>query len=224
MSVVAEPMDEGVSLSGVQPKVAVIKDADRYVGRTKLGRTNHQDSHIIAKLPVVGQPMLPELEHLSLQLAACAGVRACDTYLKALEKLAMRHGYDLGDANGKTNFLAVLRYDREPGKRIHCEDFAQILGEMPEDKYGGRLAKADFPPRAVHAPRRPTCAWTGCTARWRAARRRSGKPDRWASYQDDLRSPGFQNKNKLFPICVFAERGAKPIFCEQRKREGGAKT
>jgi serine/threonine-protein kinase HipA len=137
MSVVAEPMDDGVSLSGVQPKLAVIKTGGRYVGRTR-----YQDSHIIAKLPVVGQPMLPELECLSLQLAACAGVHVCDAYLEPLEKIAVQHGYDLGDANGKTNFLAVLRYDREPGKRIHCEDFAQILGEMPEDKYGGLLAKS----------------------------------------------------------------------------------
>jgi serine/threonine-protein kinase HipA len=138
MSVMADPMDDGVSLSGVQPKLAVIKAGDRYVGRTR-----YQDSHIIAKLPVVGQPMLPELEYLSLQLAACAGVHVCDAYLEPLEKIAVQHGYDLGDANGKTNFLAVLRYDRKPGKRIHCEDFAQILGEMPEDKYGGRLAKSD---------------------------------------------------------------------------------
>ncbi|ALM84913.1 type II toxin-antitoxin system HipA family toxin [Bordetella sp. N] len=133
MSVTEAPMDDGVSLSGVQPKVAVIKDGDRYVGRTK-----DADTHIIAKLPVVGQPMLPELEHLSLQLAAAAGVTVCETYLEPLEKLAVQHGYDLGDADGRTNFLAVVRYDRMPGGgRIHCEDFAQILGQMPEDKYGG---------------------------------------------------------------------------------------
>jgi len=36
-----------------------------------------------------------------------------------------------------------VRYDRAPGKRIHCEDFAQILGEMPEDKYGGLMRKTE---------------------------------------------------------------------------------
>lgn len=135
MSVTAEPMEQGVSLSGVQPKLGVIKQGERYVGRTK-----DQNTHVIAKLPVVGQPKLPELEHLSLQLAAAAGVDVCEAYLEPLEKLAVEHGYDLGDANGKTNFLAVVRYDRASGKRIHCEDFAQILGEMPEDKYGGLQA------------------------------------------------------------------------------------
>lgn len=39
----AEPLDDGVSLSGVQPKVGVIKEGGRYVGRTKM-----QDTHIIA--------------------------------------------------------------------------------------------------------------------------------------------------------------------------------
>jgi serine/threonine-protein kinase HipA len=138
MSVTAAPMDEGVSLSGVQPKLGVISQNDRYVGRTK-----DQDTHIIAKLPVVGQPRLPELEHLSLQLAAAAGVNVCKAYLEPLEKLAVRHGYDLGDADCKTSFLAVVRYDRAPGKRMHCEDFAQILGEMPEDKYGGLKRKTE---------------------------------------------------------------------------------
>jgi serine/threonine-protein kinase HipA len=128
-------MEEGVSLSGVQPKLGVIKEGDRYVGRTKA-----HDTHIIAKLPVVGQPNLPELEYLSLQLAAAAGASVCEAYLEPLEVLAVEHGYDLGDANGKTNFLAVIRYDRFPGGRIHCEDFAQVLGEMPEDKYLGAQA------------------------------------------------------------------------------------
>lgn len=134
MTVTADPMEEGVSLSGVQPKIGVVKEDGRYVGRTK-----DHDTHIIAKLPVVGSPRLPELEHLSLTLARAAGVNVCDTYLEPLQKLAVQHGYDLGDADEATNFLAVVRYDRAPGKRIHCEDFAQILGEMPEDKYGGLL-------------------------------------------------------------------------------------
>ncbi|ARP86820.1 type II toxin-antitoxin system HipA family toxin [Bordetella genomosp. 9] len=133
MSVTADPLEEGVSLSGVQPKVGVILENGRYVGRTK-----DQDTHIIAKLPVVDRPRLPELEHLSLALARAAGVDTCEAYLEPLEKLAVQHGYDLGDADTRTPFLAVVRYDRPPQGRVHCEDFAQVFGEMPEDKYGGR--------------------------------------------------------------------------------------
>jgi serine/threonine-protein kinase HipA len=140
MSVTADPMEEGVSLSGVQPKLGVIKTGGRYVGRTK-----DQDTHIIAKLPVVGQPFLPEIEDLSLRLAKAAGVNVCEAYLEPLGKLGAQHGYDLGDADEKSNFLAVVRYDRSPDGRTHCEDFAQVLGEMPEDKYGG--AKRATEPR-----------------------------------------------------------------------------
>ena len=133
MSVTAEPLDEGVSLSGVQPKLGVMLEGGRYVGRTK-----DQDTHIIAKLPVVGQPLLPEVEELSLRLAQAAGVNTCEAGLQPLARLAVQHGYDLGEEGAAgANFLAVLRYDRSPEGRIHCEDFAQVLSEMPEDKYGG---------------------------------------------------------------------------------------
>ncbi|KQW44831.1 MULTISPECIES: type II toxin-antitoxin system HipA family toxin [unclassified Roseateles] len=131
MSVVEEPMEEGVSLSGVQPKVGVNLIEGRYVGRTK-----DADTHVIAKLPVVSQPMLPEVEELSLRLAQAAGVNICSATLQPLETLAVQHGYDLGDADSLTKFLAVRRFDRTSEKRIHCEDFAQVLGIMPEDKYG----------------------------------------------------------------------------------------
>ena len=129
-ALVAEPMEEGVSVSGIQPKIGVLKDGDRYVGRTKL-----RDTHIIAKLPVVGYPFLPELEHLSLQLAEKAGVNVCHTVLEPLRKLAVEHGFDLGESGQDTLFLAVTRFDRLLGQRIHVEDFGQIMGIAPEDKY-----------------------------------------------------------------------------------------
>lgn len=133
MTVTLEPLEQGVSLSGVQPKLGVIKDGDRYVARTK-----DRDTHIIAKLPVVAYPLLPEVEDLSLRLAKAAGVNACDASLEPMSKLAAQHHYDLDDQqihHSNANFLAVVRYDRQAGTRIHCEDFAQVFGIMPEDKY-----------------------------------------------------------------------------------------
>lgn len=130
MSVTDAPMDDGVSVSGVQPKVGVYQDGDRYVGRTRM-----RDTHIIAKLPVVGYPLMPELEALSLRLASAAGVTACEASLVPLAKLSIEHGYDLGDADATSHFLAVTRFDRAPGTRYHVEDFAQILAVQPEDKY-----------------------------------------------------------------------------------------
>lgn len=86
MSVTAEPLEAGVSLSGVQPKLGVIQQGDRYVARTK-----DRDTHIIAKLPVVGQPRLPEVEALTLQLAAAAGVQVCQASLQPLSALDLQH-------------------------------------------------------------------------------------------------------------------------------------
>lgn len=137
MSVSAEPMEQGVSVSGVQPKWAVIKEGDRYVARTR-----DKDAHIIAKLPVIGSPLQPELEALSLQLAAAAGVQTVTAWLAPVSQLVAEHGYSLGNTKPDTQFLAVQRYDRDAVQRdaqdtgrIHTEDFAQVLSIQPEDKY-----------------------------------------------------------------------------------------
>lgn len=138
MSVVAAPMEDAISVSGVQAKLAVLRDqGGRFVARTKLADDTGA-RHVIAKLPVADYPFLPELEALSLQLAGAAGVQVVEAELAPLDLLAAEHHYDLGDVNGRTRFLAVYRYDRDadtPTRRIHCEDFAQILGVQPEDKY-----------------------------------------------------------------------------------------
>jgi serine/threonine-protein kinase HipA len=137
MSVVDAPLDDGISVSGVQAKLAVLKQGDRFVARTRL-KNRGDVRHVIAKLPVPQYPFLPELEHLSLRLAAAAGVSVVESELAPLETLAVEHGYDLGDVDAHTRFLAVYRYDRDvdtPTGRIHCEDFAQILDVQPEHKY-----------------------------------------------------------------------------------------
>lgn len=85
ISVTAAPMEQGVSVSGVQPKLAVTHSGGRYVALTRM-----QDAHIIAKLPVVAYPLLPELEALSLALAAAAGVGTVTAWLEPLEKIRHR--------------------------------------------------------------------------------------------------------------------------------------
>ncbi len=138
MSVVAAPMEDAISVSGVQAKLAVLREqGGRFVARTKL-TGEAQVRHVIAKLPVADYPHLPELEDLSLRMARAAGVNVVEAELAPLELLAEEHNYDLGEVDGQTKFLAVYRYDRDAGTptgRIHCEDFAQILGVQPEDKY-----------------------------------------------------------------------------------------
>lgn len=129
MSVMADPLPQGVSISGMQPKVGLIEKGGHYVARTRLGVTR-----IIGKLPQTDRLMLPEVEHLSLQLAQAAGANVCEHKLVPLEKLRFEHGYTIG---GSSNFLAVTRFDREEGKRIHCEVFGQALAIDPRQKYTG---------------------------------------------------------------------------------------
>ncbi len=129
MSVTADPLPLGVSISGMQPKVGLIESGGRYVARKRDGVTR-----IIGKLPQMDRPRLPEVEHLSLLMASAAGANVCDHKLVSLEKLDFDHGYTLGESS---NFLAVTRFDRQGAKRIHCEDFAQALDVAPLKKYTG---------------------------------------------------------------------------------------
>ena len=129
MSVTADPLPLGVSISGVQPKLGLIEFGGRYVARKRQGVTR-----IIGKLPQIDWPRLPEVEHLSLALAQAAGASVCEHKLVPLAQMDIEHGYALGGSN---HFLAVTRFDRDGPKRIHCEDFAQVLNVDPQQKYMG---------------------------------------------------------------------------------------
>lgn len=133
MTVTPVPMPEATSLSGVQPKLSLVQSGGRYVARTK----DAKGIHIIAKLPTVEYPLLPQVEELSMRLAEVAGVNVCKVELAPLENIEADQPYVLGD--GKL-FLSVHRFDRSETEHIHCEDFAQILGIAPGEKYSHALA------------------------------------------------------------------------------------
>jgi serine/threonine-protein kinase HipA len=143
MSVVELPMPQGISVSGVQPKLGLRRQGGRYVARTRAGAS----TRVIAKLPVAGRPHMPQLEMLSLQLAGAAGVEVCHAELAPLSAIAAEHSYALPD---EPDFLAVTRFDREGARRIHFEDFAQVLAVDPMHKYSASyldmaLAMRAFP-------------------------------------------------------------------------------
>lgn len=134
---VSAPLAHARSLAGVQPKLPMLKVGGRFVTHTKHSAPDTV-RNVIAKLPAPGFPLLPEIEDLSLRLARTAGVSVVDAELAPLALLDAEHGFDLGDLAPEPTFLAVYRYDRDaatPSQRIHCEDFAQILGVQPEAKY-----------------------------------------------------------------------------------------
>lgn len=128
-SVVADPLDDAVAISGMQPKLALVLEGGRYVSRT-----THGDTHIIGKLPTVQYDLLPEVEFLSLGLARAAGVTVCDASLQPLSAIFSDHNYVIGKSD---KFLAVQRFDRDQPGRMHVEDFAQILSVDPDRKYNG---------------------------------------------------------------------------------------
>ena len=108
------------SLSGVQPKLGAIKEG-RVFRPVKLG----ERATYIAKLPSPTLPDILELEYITTQ--ACAALLKEDIVaemtLAPLKDVAERA-------------LFVKRFDRtEDGKQLHFEEFNQLLGKRPEDKY-----------------------------------------------------------------------------------------
>ncbi|MET0265925.1 MAG: HipA domain-containing protein, partial [Duganella sp.] len=133
MSVVDEPMEDGFSLSGMQPKLSLVSDGKRFVV------TRHFDGgHVIGKLPVASYERLPQVEHLSLALARAAGAHVCAATLQPMSLIDRQAPL----VDGRDDyFLAVQRFDRDVSAsyrgRRHVEDFAQVFGVDPMDKYTG---------------------------------------------------------------------------------------
>ncbi|KAF1048811.1 MAG: Serine/threonine-protein kinase toxin HipA [Herbaspirillum frisingense] len=132
------PVPGGESLSGVQPKLGLVKGAGgRYVMRSR----DRTGAHFIAKLPATDYPNMPQVEFASLTLAAAAGVATCEFALEPLSAIAEHLPFGL--RNDASRFLLVHRFDRDaatPTGRRHMEDFAQVTGTAPGAKYVGTYA------------------------------------------------------------------------------------
>jgi serine/threonine-protein kinase HipA len=138
-SVVPRPIAGAVSLSGIQPKLQLSKDATgRYTFVAKRGR-----QHFIGKLPAPSYVRLPEVEFSSMQLARAAGVNTADCSLVPMQQID--GDIDLPHGSG-AHFLSVKRFDRDAptshaghtrAGRLHMEDFCQVLSIAPHQKYDG---------------------------------------------------------------------------------------
>ncbi|MGH2364956.1 MAG: type II toxin-antitoxin system HipA family toxin [Acidobacteriaceae bacterium] len=119
------------SLAGVQLKFSSILE-------TKGGLTvpaHGVGGSWIVKMPSTQIPHIPENEFLMLSLARAVGFDVPESKLVKINEIAgIPEG--LGDFEGQA--LAVRRFDRAENGRIHMEDFAQIFGRYPNDKYEGR--------------------------------------------------------------------------------------
>ena len=131
----AATRDDGVlrfSLAGVQLKFSAVMET---TGGLTIPAHGIGGSWIV-KLPSTQFHAVPENEYVMLELARAAGITTPDIRLIAINQI---QGLPEAAARMEGNALVVQRFDRAAGAaRIHMEDFAQVFGLFPDDKYGRR--------------------------------------------------------------------------------------
>jgi len=120
------------SLAGVQLKFSAVMEAQ---GGLTIPAHGVGGSWII-KMPSTQYAAVPENEYLMLELARAAGIQVPAIRLVPVADI---EGLPPDAARMPGQALAVERFDRAAGgRRIHMEDFAQVFGLFPNDKYGER--------------------------------------------------------------------------------------
>ncbi|MBP2551652.1 serine/threonine-protein kinase HipA [Neorhizobium galegae] len=122
------------SLAGVQMKLSVIKNTGKGGGLTiPLG--DEQGSYI-AKFPSTSFPGVSENEFANLALAEAIGMDVPERELVEQSQFEGMPEEFKTLSDGKV--LLVKRFDRiAGGERVHIEDFAQVFGVYPSQKYDG---------------------------------------------------------------------------------------
>lgn len=122
------------SLAGVQMKLSVIKNTGKGGGLTiPLG--DEQGSYI-AKFPSTSFPAVSENEFANLALAEAVGMDVPEREL--VEQSQFEGIPEEFETLSDGKVLLVKRFDRVAGgERIHIEDFAQVFGVYPSQKYEG---------------------------------------------------------------------------------------
>lgn len=112
------------SLAGVQLKFSMLKEKSWF--------TLALPGDYIVKTPSLLYSHVPENEYSMMQLARHVGINVPETQLIKMQDLR-----DLPQINlpNEAYSYAVKRFDRDHGKRIHIEDFAQVFSIKPEKKY-----------------------------------------------------------------------------------------
>jgi len=117
------------SLAGVQLKFSALMEASKGLTLPVGG----VGGDWIVKLPSPRFDVVPENEYAMMTLAAAVGIDVPEVRLVATKEIG-RLPRDLPEAFGQS--LAIRRFDRpRPGERVHVEDFAQVFGVYPENKY-----------------------------------------------------------------------------------------
>ena len=117
------------SLAGVQLKFSALMETSKGLTLPVTG----VGGDWIVKLPSPRFEAVPENEYAMMTLAKAVGLDVPEVRLVATKDIG-RLPPDLPEAFGQS--LAVRRFDRPHAReRIHMEDFAQVFGVYPENKY-----------------------------------------------------------------------------------------
>ncbi|MHB8503828.1 MAG: type II toxin-antitoxin system HipA family toxin [Candidatus Acidiferrales bacterium] len=120
------------SLAGVQLKFSAVMEAS---GGLTVPADGMGGSWIV-KLPSARFSAVPENEFVMLELARRVGIAVPPNRLIDMAKIK---GLPEETRTTGGTALAVQRFDRLPGgDPVHMEDFAQVFGIYPDDKYGHR--------------------------------------------------------------------------------------
>lgn len=123
------PVEDAASLPGVVTKFSAVQDGRRYVVRRRGAAGS-----VILKLPTTAHPDLVDNEFTGYRLCRALGLEC------AQAAIVTRAEADLPESLPFDSLLAVQRFDHLPdGSRIHMEEFNQVLGYTPRQKYGRGL-------------------------------------------------------------------------------------
>ena len=126
----AKPNALRFSLAGVQLKFSAFENAGKGGGLT-IPAEGVGGSWIV-KLPSQQFAGVPENEFSMMTIARTIGMEVPLINLIALDEIA---GIPAGIGELKGQALAVSRFDRTGYGPVHTEDFAQVFGVFPDDKY-----------------------------------------------------------------------------------------
>jgi serine/threonine-protein kinase HipA len=118
------------SLAGVQLKFSALKNKGKNAGLTI--PANGVGGSWIVKLPADRFEGVPENEFAMMSLARKIGIEVPEIELIDPEAI---EGLPEGIGAFKGKALAIRRFDRSDEGPVHIEDFAQVFGVYPDDKY-----------------------------------------------------------------------------------------
>jgi serine/threonine-protein kinase HipA len=118
------------SLAGVQLKFSALKNDPKRGGLTI--PVEGVGGSWIVKLPSHQYPGVPENEYSMMTIAKAMGMDIPELQLIDVDAIK---GLPEGIGELKGQALAVKRFDRAADGPIHMEDFAQVFGIAPDEKY-----------------------------------------------------------------------------------------